>query len=108
MTGTGHNDFENYRKMQEPHENTEAAELSVNAFFQVAEAARNHFRIMDADIIVQVAYKDKEGQERTAMCTAHFGDSLKSLSMLTWALEEAKKDIFVSTNAEKSKRKASR
>jgi len=92
MMSTAKNDFENYRKMSEPLQTVEEADEALKNFYQAIEEARKKFRIMDVHNICKINVVNA-GIEKSAMVSAHFGNTLEGAPMCAWAFAEARDEL---------------
>lgn len=82
------NDFENYLKMQKPHDSLESANEAINRFMNVIQESRNDLVIAEAHIIVKVRFLHN-GDQVEAYSGGHFGNSLEAPAMCAWSIGQA-------------------
>jgi hypothetical protein len=87
----------NYRAMQEPHENADAAVAAYEAFFDEVMAARKKHRIVDVHVISKVRALRDDGAEGEMLLAGHIGNSAESEAMCAFAYgqEKARREEYI-------------
>ena len=82
------NDPKNYRKVSEPFENVEKADQATKTFYEMVYDLRNEAKITDVHIITRISI-DIDGEEKTCISSAHFGNSVYARQMCAWGLRKS-------------------
>ena len=86
LPGVAVRDEDNYRKLSEPFPSFDAANEALEAFFKDLREVRNKHKMTDVYVIISGSARTASGEEGEFVTSQHHGSSLKSESMVAWAL----------------------
>jgi hypothetical protein len=97
----------NYRAMQEPHENEDAAWTAYEAFYADLMAARKKHRITDVHVISKMRALSANGQEGEILLSMHLGNQAEAEAMCAFAYgqEKVRRADYIASALSGKKRK---
>ena len=84
-----------YRKLSEPFQSNQEADVEMQAFMEGVKALREKHLLPDVVILIQANVKTEDGEEAIFQAVAGFGDPMRRVTMLAQALgrEQAENDL---------------
>ena len=86
------NDLDNYYKMSEPFESTDAANKAISTFYEELSLLRKKHKITDLLVVIKGSVKYSDGRLGEFIQHSNFGSSLNVGVMAAYAYGQAQAD----------------